>query len=117
MMKSTLNRTVRAVCCAVLLFTAGTATASEEATRLIDPAEALKGVKILDLQTAARISLAGNPSLAAAQARVMQARQLVKQAQAPYYPQLDARAGYSRVDLSDNAYLDQRTSYDLMTGL
>lgn len=102
---------------AAMIFSAAPLWAEETGTEIVDPAEALKGIKILDLQTAARISLAGNPSLAAAQARVMQARQVVRQARAPYWPQLDAKAGYSRVDLSETMLDEQRQSYELMTGL
>ena len=116
-MKSLQSRMMLAMLCATMLFTTVPAFAADFGGDAIDPAEALQGIEILDLQTAARISLAGNPSLAAARARVMQARQVVKQAQAPYWPQLDAKAGYSRVDLSENTLSSQRLSYDLMTGL
>lgn len=116
-MKPILNRMMLAMLCTMMFFTTVPVFAADSGGDSIDPAEALQGIEILDLQTAARISLAGNPSLAAAQARVMQARQVVKQAQAPYWPQLDAKAGYSRVDLSENALGAQRQSYDLMTGL
>ncbi len=60
-------------------------------------------IDTLDLQTAARIALAGNPTLAVARSRVEQARQAVLQARSAYYPRLDFNAAASRVDLSDNS--------------
>lgn len=72
----------------------------------------LKQIDVLDLKTAAKIALSENPSLAAAQARVAQAAQVVKQAQAPYWPQLDAAAGYSRVDLSPRDFEAQYGIYN-----
>ncbi len=116
-MKAILYRMALAMLCAVMLFTMTPSSANAAGSDTTGPAEALKGVNILDLQTAARIALAGNPSLAAAQARVLQARQAVRQAQAPYYPQIDARAGYSRMDLSDTEMDTQRQSYDLIRNL
>ena len=64
----------------------------------------LNTIRVLDLKTAGKIALADNPSLAAAQARVRQAKQLVLQARSAYWPRLDARASASRVWLSDNDY-------------
>ncbi len=64
----------------------------------------LNTIQILDLKTAKRIALRQNPSLAAAQARVRQAKQRVLQAHSTYWPQIDARASASRVSLSDNDY-------------
>jgi len=88
----------------MVMVMAGGAAATET---LDDPLKALEQVRVLDLETAARIALAGNPSVAAAQARVMQAAQVVKQAQAPYWPQLDASAGYSRVKQSERDFSAQ----------
>lgn len=68
----------------------------------------LEKIAVLDLAAAARIALASNPSLEAAQARVMQASQIVKQAQAPYWPQVDASAGVSRVDMAENEFQTQQ---------
>ena len=68
----------------------------------------LDTIEVLDLATAARIALASNPSLEAAQARVMQASQIVKQAQAPYWPQVDASAGAARVDMAENEFRSQQ---------
>lgn len=64
----------------------------------------LGALQVLDLKTAGRIALAGNPSVAAARARVRQARQQVVQAKAAYWPRLDATASASRITLSDNAH-------------
>ncbi len=69
--------------------------------------ERLSKVQVLDLDTAAEVALIGNPSLAAAQARVQQAAEVVKQAWAPYWPQLDASASVSRVKLSERDYIPQ----------
>ena len=64
----------------------------------------LNTIRVLDLKTAGKIALADNPTLAAAQARVRQAKQRVLQARSAYWPRLDARASASRVWLSDNDY-------------
>jgi TolC family type I secretion outer membrane protein len=64
----------------------------------------LNTIRVLDLKTAGKIALADNPSLAAAQARVRQAKQRVLQARSAYWPRLDARATASRVSLSDNDF-------------
>ena len=64
----------------------------------------LNTIRVLDLKTAGKIALADNPSLAAAQARVRQAKQRVLQARSAYWPRIDARASASRVSLSDNDY-------------
>jgi outer membrane protein TolC len=58
----------------------------------------------LDLRTAAKIALEQNPSLAAAAARVTQARERVAQARARYWPTVDAEGSGARVDLSRNDY-------------
>ena len=67
----------------------------------------LDGIEVLDLPTAAKIALAGNPSLAAARERVNQAREVLQQARAAYWPRLDATATASQVNLSNNAYQQQ----------
>ena len=64
----------------------------------------LNAIRVLDLTTAGKIALAGNPSLQAAQARVIQAKERVLQARSTYWPWLDATASASRVALSDNDY-------------
>lgn len=67
----------------------------------------LEQLDVLDLKTAAKIALAESPSLAAAQARVTQAAKLVKQAQAPYWPQLEVSGGYSQVRVSQSTLNQQ----------
>ena len=64
----------------------------------------LNAIQVLNLKTAGKIALAENPSLAAAQARVRQAKERVLQARSAYWPRLDAMASASRVSLSDNDY-------------
>lgn len=64
----------------------------------------LARVKVLDLTTAQTIALAGNPSMAAAQARVEQARARVRQAAASWWPSLDLGASGNRQRLSDTTY-------------
>jgi outer membrane protein TolC len=61
-------------------------------------------LEVLDLRTAAKIALAQNPSLEAAAARVVQARERTAQARARYWPTLDAEGTGARVDLSRNDY-------------
>ena len=58
----------------------------------------------LDLITAQRIALQGNPSLAAAKLRLKQARQRVAQARSAYWPRLDATFSAARTYLSDSDY-------------
>ena len=64
----------------------------------------LTRIKELDLTTAQTIALAGNPSMAAAQARVEQARARVRQAAASWWPSLDLGASGNRQRLSDTTY-------------
>lgn len=61
-------------------------------------------IKILDLKTAQQIALAGNPNMAAAQARVEQARARVQEAVASWWPSLDLRASGARERLSDTSF-------------
>lgn len=61
----------------------------------------LSGIKTLDIETAKRIAVAENPSMAAARARVEQAGQRVRQAQATFFPRLDATGSASHVGISD----------------
>ncbi len=62
-------------------------------------------IKVLDLATAQKIGLAENPGLAAAAERVEQARQRISQAQALYWPTINARgaAAGSRMSANDAA--------------
>ena len=63
-------------------------------------------IKVLDLRAAEKIAIAGNPTIAAAEARVQQAEERIGQARSTYWPRLDAHAGASRVWLSENEYQD-----------
>ena len=61
-------------------------------------------IKVLDLATAVKIALADNPTLAAAAARVEQARQQVNEAKAAYWPSVGLDLGASRVELSETGF-------------
>jgi TolC family type I secretion outer membrane protein len=76
----------------------------------VDVTSELTALPELTLRDAARLAVAGNPSLAAAAERVRQAKARLDQARALWFPRLDAGAGGSRVDLAENDYqaaLDQ----------
>ena len=64
----------------------------------------LSQIKVLDLQTAQSLALAGNPNMAAAQARVEQARARVRQAAATWWPSLDLTGSGARQRLSNTSY-------------
>ncbi|WP_456385666.1 TolC family protein [Desulfolithobacter sp.] len=91
----------------VIFFQVTTASAGvvpEEKT-VPETAEAVSGQKtILDLQTAQRLALEGNPSMEAAGARLEQARARVRQALAAWFPSLDFSASGRVVHRSDNEY-------------
>ncbi len=81
----------------------------ESAAETLDDAESggevdWGSITVLDLETASRIALADNPSLAAAEARIIQAGERVTQARSTWLPRLDASTSASRVRLSDNAH-------------
>jgi len=63
-----------------------------------------KNIEVLDIDTAKQIAFAANPSLEAAEMRVKQARERVKQTRASYFPRFDLTASASRIRLSDSAY-------------
>jgi outer membrane protein TolC len=73
----------------------------------------LQQLEVLDLETAQRIALANSPTLMAAAERANQAGERVKQAEAAYWPTLDADGSVSRVDLSNNAEDTQRRQLQL----
>jgi TolC family type I secretion outer membrane protein len=64
----------------------------------------LSGIHVLDLETAKKVALEDNPSLAAAEARVRQAKERLRQARSSYWPQLVARGSATQSVLSDNAH-------------
>jgi outer membrane protein TolC len=104
---------------AVLIFTAlmtlsvcGTAWTQE---RSIDAIE-MEKLDVLDLQTAARIALKENPSLAAARARVDQAHQAVRKERSSYWPQFDLTASWEQDNLSDNDHQSQLTTSQALFG-
>ena len=88
------------------------ALGAESARGTVDLAQ----IQVLDLATAAKIALAENPSLAAAQARVEQAQEALKQARSAYWPRLDLAASGSRVKLSDTAHDSQLAMYQALYG-
>jgi len=59
---------------------------------------------VLDLNTAATTALERNPSMAAALTRVEQALARIAQARSAYWPYLDARASYTRLEASDRSH-------------
>jgi outer membrane protein len=63
----------------------------------------IQNLKVLDLETAQKIALEKNPSIAAAQERVRQAKERIYQARSAYWPQVNASLAISRVELSKNA--------------
>jgi outer membrane protein len=63
----------------------------------------IQNLKVLDLETAQKIALEENPSIAAAQERVRQAKERITQARSAYWPQVNASLAISRVELSRNA--------------
>ncbi len=76
----------------------------------------LEEIQILDLDTAAKIAVSENPSLAVAQARVEQAREAVNQARATYWPRLDLTVSGTRVELSDTDHQSQSAMYQALFG-
>jgi outer membrane protein len=85
----------------------GLASAADSTPGKID----LDTIQVLDLDTAARIAVAENPTLAVAQARVDQAREALNQARSAYWPRLDLTASGTRVELSDTAHQSQSALY------
>jgi outer membrane protein TolC len=64
----------------------------------------IQAIKVLDLDTAAKIALAESPTLEAAVQRVEQARQLVNQARGAYWPNIVASGSVNRLNQSENQY-------------
>ncbi len=62
------------------------------------------GIKTLDLATAQRIALKGNPGLEAAQARMEQARAKLRQAAAAWWPSLDLGGSATHTRYSDTSF-------------
>ena len=89
------------------------AEADPSAVAVMDAAD-FQQIEVLDLETAQRIAIASNPTLTAAAERVNQASERIRQAQAAYWPTLDANGSFSRVDLSDNAEETQLAQWRLL---
>ena len=64
----------------------------------------LAKIQILNLPTAQSLALIGNPDMAAAQARVEQAKARVSQAAAAWWPSLDLIGSGARIRLSDSSF-------------
>lgn len=88
----------------LMVIVSGVLSSAQAAENGPSPLPDLKTIQVLDLAAAGKIALADNPSLQAAQARVVQAQERVWQARSTYWPWLDATASASRVALSDNDY-------------
>jgi outer membrane protein len=88
----------------------GAAWAAEVTPGNID----LEKVQVLDLATAARIAVADNPTLAVAQARVEQAREVLNQARAAYWPRVDLTASGTRQRTSNTDYRGQASFYNMI---
>ena len=93
------------------LLCAGTTPAEET-----KPVADLTGITVLDKPTAQAIALAGNPDMAAAEARIEQARARVRQATAAWWPNLDLTGRVARERLSDTRYDYNRAIAALLGG-
>ncbi len=97
------TRTKLLILCAIILLLLGPALlAAADTDNPAGPDIAM--IKVLNLDTACKIALAGSPTLASAAQRVEQARQLVKQARSAYWPNLAANGYVNRVKQSENEY-------------
>ena len=96
----------------LLVCLGSSARAQEEKMEAVD----LSSVQLLDLATAQRFALAGNPDIAAAQARFEQASARVRQATAAWWPSLDLTGVGSKQRLSDSAYQSSEALQRLMGG-
>ena len=63
-----------------------------------------QGINPLNLETACKIAVADNPSIAAAKARVSQAIEHLAQAKSFWWPRIDLNGSASRLSYSDNEY-------------
>lgn len=76
---------------------------------------ALNATGPLDLTAAQALAVANSPTLAAASARVEQARQQVEQARSTYWPELEATASAARVDQSESSLASNRALSRLLS--
>ena len=86
----------------VLLIVARWASADQDSEP--EGAPDIDDIRVLDLDTAQDIALAGNPSFAAAAARVKQAGERLAQSRSAYFPRLDISASAAQVRLSNVTY-------------
>lgn len=93
--------------CSFLFWMPLSAGALETVAENIPAPSDLKDLEVLELETAQRIALTANPSLAAALDRVRQARARVEQARSAYWPSVDAEASGARVYTPDNRLMFQ----------
>lgn len=103
----------RPVLAAVLLPLVATAQlAPSDAARPPPPSVATNLAGPLDLARARQIALAGHPSLAVAEARVRQAHQLVRIADASLLPTIGVRGSWNYRDLPDRLFESNYTGLD-----
>ncbi len=86
-----------------------TATGAEAGEKAVTPAPNIAAVKVLDLVTAQKIALAGNPDMAAAMSRVEQARERISQAASAWWPSLDANLSGTKTRLAKNFYSNSQS--------
>jgi outer membrane protein TolC len=96
--------TIVGVACAASAEEAATPDAGIQSNTpgLADAAAKTTVPRVLDLRTIERLTLEQNPSLRAAQHRIEQAHQRVRQARSFYWPRVDVGADASKTWLSDN---------------
>ncbi len=104
-----MQRIICAFCCvffplAIVAHAAQQPTTAQAQVAEQAPGPDISRIKVLDLHTAQTLALAGNPSMAAAQARVEQARARVRQAAASWWPSVDLGASGNRQRLSNTTY-------------
>ena len=102
--------TIGGALCLAALLAESPETTTSEAPSAVQEAQgaAVELPALLDLESAQRIALEQNPSLQAAEARIEQARQRVKQARSAYFPQISAGWTGSVTELSDQVYGDAK---------
>ena len=105
-------KSIVAVALTLFVWMAATACAEEERT----PSPDLSGIQVLDMKTAQSVALAGNPDMAAAEARIEQARARVRQAAATWWPSLDMAGGGAKQRLSDKTYEYNQAIASLLGG-
>ncbi len=96
---------MKQICAAFfLVYLMATCVIAAEQEELAQAQADLSTIEVLDLETAQRVALTGNPDMAAAMSRVEQARARVNQALAAWWPSLDLSWSGSRTRQSDSVY-------------